>query len=174
VIASDRDRRALCAELGALAELARRAEQPDTAVQDVQLVAQVCGPASYHAWKVTREKAWGKQGGQYTTASWPDALDPLAYAVLLLPLPAGRVGLAAGKHPKPVATPIFTSGKPVTGGTYDDLVLGLVARWACNPGEWASARLAPPVVELMHRQGVYQRRLAAFEQDWPLPAPDGL
>src|SRR3954454_21638302 len=86
------------------------------------------------------------------------------FGAVLLPLAAGRVGVAAGRNPKLVASPIFSAGTPATGGgPYDDLALGLVARWVANPGEGQTARLAPPVIELIQRGRVSQRHLADFD-----------
>ena len=96
-------------------------------------------------------------------------------AALLLPISAGRVGVAVGKHPRAIASPIFTSGAPGRhGGDYTDFVLGLVARWVGNPGEGMTARLAPPVIELVGRRGVLERRVEAFGQEWPLAHADGV
>jgi hypothetical protein len=144
-------------------------------VLDVQLLGQVCGPAEYAAWKAARETAWRKQRASWSTAQWPDAIESDGYAALLLPISAGRVGVAVAKHPRAIASPIFTSGAPGRhGGDYTDLVLGLVVRWLGNPGEGVTTRLAPPVIELVGRRGVLKRRVEAFGQEWPLPHPDGV
>ncbi len=142
---------------------------------DVQLLCQVCGPEEYPAWKTAWEAAWRKQRASWSTAQWPDAIDRESYGALLLPISAGRVGVAVGKHPRAIASPIFTSGSPGRhGGDYTDLALGLVARWIGNPGDGVTARLAPPVIELVGRRGVLERRVEAFGQEWPLPHPDGV
>jgi hypothetical protein len=95
---------------------------------------------------------------------------------VLVPLAAGRVGVAAGRQPRLGASPIFSHGKPALAGgaPYDDLVLGLVARWVANPGEGTTARLAPPIIEVVQRGRVVERRVADFDQSWPLPVPDGV
>lgn len=173
VVRSGRDRRALVKEIErAIEELGLRAATPGAVVVEVQLVIQVCAAAGYAAWKADRESAWRKQGGSWTTASWPSSLDADAFGALLLPLPAGRMGLAAGKHPRPVAAPLFTWGTPRE-GRYEDLVLGLVARWTASAVERPTARLAPPVVEVV-QGGRVERRLVDFGLWWPLPAPDGV
>jgi hypothetical protein len=92
----------------------------------------------------------------------------------LLPLAAGRVGVSVGKYPRVVADPVCSAGRPPDGGTYDDLVLGLVAGWVGNPAPRMSARLAPPVIEVVQRGRITDRRLEDFGTEWPLPAPDGL
>jgi hypothetical protein len=112
VVRSARDRRALTKALArALNDLAIAAEQPGVTVIDVQLVAQVCSAASYEEWKRVVERTWRRhQNGRYTTAQWPAGLREGERAVMLGPYPAGRVGLAAGKQPKLIATPVFAHG----------------------------------------------------------------
>ncbi len=174
-VRSDRDRRALRKKLGrALAVLDRRAQHPGCEVADIQLLARVCPAPSYPAWKRDQERTWKRQGGRYSTASWPVQLGENEIAVVLLPLAAGRVGLAAGKHPRAVADPIFSCGALPSGGGHEDIVLALVTSWVSNPGEGHSARLAPPVVEVFQRGSVVERRLVGFGQQWPLRAPDGV
>src|SRR4051812_41752426 len=175
-VRSARDRRALHRVLAdGLDELALRAHRPAYTAIDVQLVTQVCAAPSYAELKRSHERAWRRQGGRYTTASWPAQLAEAEFAAVLLPLGAGRVGVAAGRHPKLVASPIFSCGTPAGGELpYDDLVLGLVARWVANPGDGQTARLAPPVVELVQRGRVIERRVVDFDQRWPLPPPDGV
>ena len=175
VVTGDRDRQALGDELaGGLAELARRADQEAMQVLDVQLLAQVCAAPSYPEWKAGREAAWRKHGAALTTASWPSRLQDGELAVLLLPISAGRVGLAVGKHPRAIATPLFSAGRPRDDRRYEDLLLGLVTNWVTNPGLGTTARLAPPVVEVVQRGRVVEREVADLGQRWPLPAPDGL
>jgi hypothetical protein len=91
-------------------ELDRRAQRPGCEVADIQLLARVCAAPSYGAWKRDQERAWRRQGGRYSTASWPAQLGDDETAVVLLPLDAGRVGLAAGKQPRAVADPVFSCG----------------------------------------------------------------
>ena len=174
-VRNERDRRALRRDLErSLLDLAARVGQPGTQVLDVGLVAQVCSAPSYVDWKAEHDRAWHEQGAQLSTASWPAQLDEGAYGVLLLTLAAGRVGVAVGKFPRAVATPVFSSGLPPRNAGYEDIVLSVVARWAGNPASGATAQLAPPVIELVQRNRVVERRLADFGQRWPLPAPDGL
>ena len=118
-----------------------------------------------------------------STAQWSDAIDLESYPVLLLPMSAGRVGVAVAvavavavdKHPRAIASSIFTSGSPRRHGSDStDLALGLVARWVGNPGKGVTARLAPPVIELVGRRGVVERRMEALGQEWPLPHADGV
>jgi hypothetical protein len=111
-VANDRDRRALHSHLEhGLAELARRAEAPGTTVLDLQLLLQVVGRVSYPKFRAGREKAWRTQGAPYNTDAWPASLEDGMLAVLLLPISAGRVGPAIGKHPRTVASPLFTVGR---------------------------------------------------------------
>jgi len=175
-VRSGRDRRGLLRLLSdGLADLDRRAQQPGFNVLDIQLVAQVCAAPSYAEFTRVHERAWRRQGGRYSTVNWPAQLADGEIAAVLVPLAAGRVGVAAGRQPKLVASPIFSRGRPTGGDApYDDLVLGLVARWVANPGDGQTARLAPPVIELVQRGRVIERRLVDFGQPWRLPTADGL
>ena len=173
-IRSDRDRRSLLQAIErSVRGLEERAEAEGTRVLDVQLVGQVCAGPSYGQWKADRERVWRRQGGKFGTDAWPGTIESGAYGALLLPLPAGRVGLAAGKNPRAIASPLFTTGAPPD-GRYEDLVLSVLARWMSNPADGLAARLAPPVIEVVQRGRVVDRRLAGFGIAWPLPAPDGL
>ncbi len=175
VVKRDKDRQALREDLTAgLAQLAARASRDAVQVLEVQLVVQVCAAPSYADWKAQREQAWRKQRADCSTASWPANLGEGAVAALLLPLAAGRVGLAVGKFPRMVATPLFAAGQPGHDHGDEDLALGLITRWVGNPGAGMTARLAPPVIETIQRNRVVDRRLAPLGQTWPLPAPDGL
>jgi hypothetical protein len=157
-----------------LDELARRAEDPTTTVFDVQLVLQAVGPAGYAAYRADREKAFRKQGLRLTTDSWPDSLEAEQIAVLLLPISAGRVGPGVGRHPKPITTPLFSVGTPPPGVGPYDAALGLVNSWVNNPSGNVSARLGPPVIEVLQNSRVQSRAVETFGLDWPLPRPDGI
>jgi hypothetical protein len=119
---SERGRRGKVRELDrALQALAARAEQPGVNVVDVQLVAQLCGGAGYAAWREGVERAWKEHnkrpaqrasGRQLSTSAWPRTLGREHVAVLLTPMPAGRVGIAA-RSARPVADPIFSHGIPL-------------------------------------------------------------
>jgi hypothetical protein len=91
--------------------------------------------------------------------------------VLALPLPAGRVGPAIGRFPRPVLDPLFTTGGG-EGLGYDDAVLSALAGWLAQPG--LKARLAPPPVEVLQQGRVISRRLFPAQGTWALPSPDGL
>jgi hypothetical protein len=174
-IASDKDRRKLRNEIAhGPKDLEARAADPAASTLDVQLLLQVTGSPVYGTWKAAWTKAWRNQGAKWSTAQWPDTLAADAFATLLLPVPAGRVGLAIGKHPRVLATPIFTSGPAPEQGSYSDLALGLIAQWITNPADGHSARLALPVLEVIARAGVLERRVEDFGHEWPLPAPDGV
>ncbi|HEY8582717.1 MAG TPA: hypothetical protein VIL49_07210, partial [Capillimicrobium sp.] len=104
---------------GALDRLAAAAEQPGVQTLDVQLLVQVCGAASYPAWRDGRERAWRQLGSPFSTQSWTGGLDEPALAGLLLALQAGRVGRAVGAHPRTVADPLFATGLPTAEGRHD-------------------------------------------------------
>lgn len=151
--------------------LSRLAAAPDTL--EVQLLVQVVTAGGYDDWRAAREKAWRKQGGQWSTASWPAAIDAEEIAGLLLPVSAGRVGPALGKHPRAVAEPLFSKGEAPEGVGPRDLVLALVADWlghVAQPG-W---RIAPPVVETYAYGQLQDRVVAPIDAAWHLPTPDGV
>jgi hypothetical protein len=108
-----------------------------------------------------------------STSSWPRALTPEHVAVLLLPLPAGRVGSAA-RAARPIADPVFTSGVPVAGAPRTDPVLEALLTWTQNPAAGQTARLAPPVIEVIVHGKVLERWAETFGVDWPLPLADGI
>ncbi len=141
---------------------------------ELQLVVQVCAGASYAPLRHGRGLAWRKQGAPYATDDWPDALADGELALLLVPVPAGRVGRAIGKYPRCAAHPLFAVGAPGPGGAPDDAVLALVARWVAGRARGGAARLAPPVIEVVALGRVAERRVAGLGQTWPLPAPDGV
>jgi hypothetical protein len=145
----------------------------DQPVTDIQPLFRVSGSASYASFKAD-EKAWRRQGSAFTTSGWPATIEEGTCAVVMLPLPAGRVGLAAGRHPRPVATPHFSSGRSIEPGRYDDMVLAILARWIPAANNERRVRLAPPVVELVQRGSVVERRVVDFGLRWHLPAADSV
>jgi hypothetical protein len=146
-----------------------RVSEGEHRVHELQLVIQICGPSRYAEWRRGREAAW-RRGGGYSTARWPAYLDPGGWGVLLLPVPAGRVGAALGKPPRNTVSPLFTSVPGEGAGTAADAALVVLASWVCNPGPGETARLAPPVIEHVG----HQRTIETYGLDWPLPAPDGV
>jgi hypothetical protein len=157
-----------------LHRLSRLAELPEGRALEVQLVVQVCNSESYPAFREARHKAWRREGGVFNTTAWPAHLDRAEYGVLLLPLAAGRPGLAVGRHPEPVADPVFGTGVPQRRAGFEELPLIAITRWVIDPGQKLPALLAPPVLEVVTRRGVLERRLLGWGLDWHLPTPDGL
>jgi hypothetical protein len=158
----------------ALERLQQLEDDPSVEVIDVQPVAQLCGGAGYPAWRDGVERAWRRQkGGRLSTASWPRTLAADHVAVLLLPLPAGRVGPAA-RSARPIADPVFSSGVPLVDSPGTDPVLELLLTWMQNPGKGHTARLAPPVIETLVQGKVAERWVETFGLEWPLPPADGL
>lgn len=159
---SGRGRRGRVRELErGVAELARRVGAPGVTVIDVQLVAQLCASGSYPLWRDGIERAWRRHATRSTvqkwsTAGWPPVLGDDHVAVLLTPLPAGRVGLAA-HNARPIADPVFSHGVPPVGAPRTDPVLELLLTWIKNPAAGHTARLAPPVIEVMVRGKVDER-----------------
>jgi len=141
------------------------------ALLEVQPVIQLVRAASYGPWKAQRERAW--QRDECTTAGWPKKLDDAEIAALLLPISAGRVGAAVGTHPICIAEPIFSKGRPGSGGQ-DEIVLGLLTNWCRNPSAGVTGLLAPPVVERIGQRGVLDRRVEDFGLTWHLPRADGI
>jgi hypothetical protein len=163
----------------AVDRLAEREHQAGMEVLDVQLVAQMCaGGPGYERWRQHVERSWQRHnqrttGRKWTTAAWPRALTPDHVAVLLLPLPAGRVGFAA-RGEALAADPVFTSGVPLRGAPRTDPVLELLMTWTLNPAAAVTARLAPPVIETIVQGRVSERWVETFGVRWPLPPPDGV
>lgn len=174
-VRSDRDRRKLIGRLDrGLAELSRRTALPAVQALVIQLLVQVCGPEGYVTWREAREKAWRRQGGLWSAAAWPERLEDAGSGALLLPLAAGRVGLAVGEQPRAVADPVFMAGTAPRNCSFEDLALGLVTTWATNRSDAVTAVLAPPVLEVVSRRGVLERRVLGWGLEWPLPAPHGV
>ena len=153
---SARGRRGKVRELDrALKVLVARAEQPGVNVVDVQLVAQLCAGAGYPAWRESVERTWRQHnkrpaqratGQQLGTSAWPRTLGREHVAVLLTPMPAGRVGIAA-RNSRPIADRIFSHGIPLADAPGTDAVLELLLTWTQRPAEGHTARLAPPVIK---------------------------
>jgi hypothetical protein len=175
-IRTDRDRAAVRMQLGqGLERLAALEAGREVAVEvvEVQLVLQVVAQPSYDGFRAEWEKAWRKQNAGWTTRNWPDKLDG-GVAVLLLPLSAGRAGVAVGRHPRAAADPLFTSGTGGEGAGHRDACLSVLTSWVCQPGPGVTARLAPPVIEVIQRGRVTSRTVEDFGQSWPLPVADGV
>lgn len=135
---------------------------------------QVVAAESYAQFRAGWTRAWVKQGGGYSTAGWPDALEVGEHGVLLLPLPAGRVGLAAGRHPRVLASPLFLNGRPPQGRDHLDICVNTLATWLRQPTGNVAPLLAPPVIEVIQRGRIERRYVESFEAKWPLAAADGL
>ena len=88
----------------------------------------------------------------------------------MLPIPAGRVGLAVGDHPEPVAEPLFSTGVPSEGADQSEIALGVLTTWLPEYG--AGTLLAPPVIEVVGRRGPLERRVEDFRLGWHLPVAD--
>lgn len=174
-------RRSARAERALRVELARgvqawaaRAQEDGVTVTEVQPVLQVVGAESSVDFRAGWTRAWVKQGSSYSTGGWPDRLEVGEHGVLLLPLPAGRVGLAAGRHPRVVARPLFLNGRPPQGRDYIDICANALATWLGQPTGNVAPLLAPPVIELIQRGRVARRFVQHFDAQWPLPNADGL
>jgi hypothetical protein len=174
-IRTDRDRAAVRAELGqGLERLAALDGERDVEVVELQLLLQVIAQPSYDGFRAGWEKAWCNQNGRWTTRSWLEELPDGHVGVLLLPLRAGRVGVAVGRYPRAAADPLFTSGTGGEGAGHLDACLSVLTSWVCRPGAGVTARLAPPVIEVIQRGRVASRTVEDFGQSWPLPVADGV
>ena len=171
-VRGDRDRRRLRRDLARGMQRLQALQDDGVAVLELQPLVQICSPASYPAWKARTQKAWAKTTSGYTTQSWPAEISEGRFGVLLLPIAAGRVGPAAGRVPRAIASPLFTLTSPGLG--YMDAVLVIVTRWVCNPGEKVTALLAAPVIEIIQGGATVERRVEELAVTWPLPHPDGL
>lgn len=172
-VRSARDRRALEKQLREGLERMGGANAGEAAV-DLQPLIRVSGSASYPQFRQEQQEAWRRQGGRYSAEMWPALIEEGDFAVVLIPISAGRVGLAAGRHPRAIAMPQFSSGHPLEPGNFDDIVLAILATWIEGLPAEPRVRIAPPVVEVMQRGRVVARRQHEFGQRWHLPAADGM
>jgi hypothetical protein len=177
--ATSRDaERALAKAMRKQDERLRRAEA--NAV-DVQLLGQVTGAAEW-----PKLLAHWERRNPSGVASWPRRLDPSAYALNLWPLPAGRIGPAAGlgadvrkRQPKRMlCTPGLTVFDPDRDDSDATSALAIVcASWLEDVGmsDFAALRLAPPVLEIWATAGrLISRAAVDFGLDWSLPPADGI
>lgn len=139
---------------------------------EIQPLIQIVAPPSYPAWRTAWNKAWTKKGTPYSTAHWPSSLQDPDLAALLVPVMAGRIGPAIGKHPKPIAEPAFIVGALPAGAPPEDMALAALTHWIQHLAP-PSASLAPPVIETLVRERVSDRRIMDLGIAWSLPAPDG-
>lgn len=168
VVRSQRHRRKL---IRAIEDRIVDLETTSSPTVEVQPLIQIVGAASYPAWRQAWEKSWRKKHTRYSTASWPSAIGQDELAALLVPVSAGRVGTALGKHPRPTAEPAFLVG-PTDGGP-DDAALAVCAQWFQHLAR-AGTISAPPVVETVVNGRVDRRTVADLGIAWSLPRPDGL
>lgn len=168
-IRSSRDRQRTERRLAhELARLAERVDQPYVTTLLVQPVVQVCGEQSYSSWRQDRETTWRREGNRFSTKNWPTALSMGHFAAVLLPLRVGRICTTAHDHPPLVASPRFTHGRLTADTGYQDGVLALLTSWVGDPGFGVTAQLAPPIVEVIFKGLIVERRLESFGLDWPL------
>jgi len=157
----------------------RLAVAADEAV-DVQLLGQV---TSAEEWP--KLLAYWERRNPGGVGAWPRRLDPGDYALNLWPLPAGRVGGAAGlggdvrkRQPKRLlCTPGLTRFDPKMGSDATTALALVCATWLEDVGTSAfpALRLAPPVLEAWATGGRLVSRTAEdFGLDWSLPAADGI
>jgi hypothetical protein len=173
---SPRRRRRARRELQRVIErLAERATEPDVTVWRVQPVVEVCGAAHYVTWRSARTRRWKRDGGKWTTNSWPDRLREPQSAAVLLPQSYG--GRWRGQ-PAEIALPVFASRTPKSGRDiehpYEVHVLALMLRWASFVGDDANsanrshaALLALPLVDLIGRRPL-PRVPCDLGLSWPL------
>lgn len=150
------------------------ADAPGAQVVEVQPLLQVAAADGYAAFRDGWTAAWRKQANSYTTAVWPMRLEVGEVAVLLLPLAAGRVGAAIGRHPRVVSRPLMLSGHPPQGRDFEDVCVAALETWLRLPTGKVAPVLAPPVIEVLQHGRASRRYVQQFEVEWPLPAPDGL
>lgn len=154
------DRSPLIATAGtALSQLATAATAPDARPVDVQPVVEISDAAGYERWRADREAIWRAQGGQFTTAGWPEQLPPDQLAAVLLPLAYGTTAArGARKAPRVVADqpgPLFSIRALAESAGPDDIAVGLIAEWLRQAATGPALRVAPPFVE----QGGERREL---------------
>jgi hypothetical protein len=148
---------------------------------DVQLLAQVTPAVEW-----PKLLAYWERRNPSGVATWPRRLDAGAHALNLWPLPAGRVGRAAGlgadvrkRQPKKLlCTPGLTRFEPDKGGSDATTALAVVcATWLEDVGvtDFQALRLAPPVLETWATGGrLLSRAVVDFGLEWSLPVADGI
>jgi hypothetical protein len=178
VATPDAARRAL---MQALRRQEERTARGDAEPTDVQLLGQVTTAAEW-----PKLLAYWERRNPAGVTAWPRRLDPGAHALNLWPLPAGRLGHAAGlgadvrkRQPKRMlATPGLTVFDPEGGMSDATTALAVVcATWLEDVGmsDFDALRLAPPVLEAWATGGrLVSREVVNFGLDWPLPAADGV
>lgn len=170
IVRSDRQRRRLEREVAsAVTSVAGAGDQ----VHEFQPLIQITSATGYAAWRAAWERSWRKKKSPYGTGQWPKSIAEDEVAALLVPVFAGRVGTALGKHPKPVAEPSFLVGELADGADIDDAALAVLSEWLRNVAPPGS-RCAPPVLETIVGGRVARRWTADFGASWPLPPADGL
>lgn len=157
-----------------LAELRRDAGRPGVIALDIQPLLQIVSATSYGRWAKEWQTALRKNGVRTPRLFWPDALPHDQVAVLLLALPAGRVGRGVGKHPKPIAEPLLAHAAPPAEVPTANLALAVLLRWLQGRGDGEAARLAPPVIETLSNGRLLSREVHDYGQQWGLPVADGV
>jgi len=150
-------------------------------VVDVQLLAQVTPAVEW-----PKLLAYWERRNPSGVASWPRRLDPGVDALNLWPLPAGRVGRAAGlgadvrkRQPKKLlCAPGLTVFDPEKSASDATTALAVVcATWLEDVGmtDFRALHLAPPVLETWASGGrLLSRTVEDFSLEWSLPAADGI
>jgi hypothetical protein len=158
-----------------------RAARSDVQAVDAQLLGQVTSASEW-----PKLLAYWERRNPGGVTAWPRHLDPSAHALNLWPLPAGRVGHAAGlgadvrkRQPKRMlSTPGLTVFDPEKRSSDATTALAVVcATWLEDVGisDFEALRLAPPVLEVWAPGGrLVSRSVVDFGLDWPLPAADGI
>ena len=165
----------------ALRRQKERAACSDVAAADVQLLGQITSSADW-----PKLLAYWERRNPAGVTAWPRRLDPSAHALNLWPLPAGRLGHAAGlgadvrkRQPKRMlSAPGLTVFDPETELSDATTALAVAcATWLEDVGmsDFDALRLAPPVLEAWATRGrLVSREVVEFGLDWPLPAADGI
>jgi hypothetical protein len=158
-----------------------RAVRSDVQAVDVQLLGQVTSASEW-----PKLLAYWERRNPGGVAAWPRRLDPSAHALNLWPLPAGRLGHAAGlgadvrkRQPRRMlSTPGLTVFDPEKRSSDAITALAVVcATWLEDVGmsDFEALRLAPPVLEGWAPGGrLVSRAVVDFGLDWLLPAADGI
>jgi hypothetical protein len=148
---------------------------------DIQLLGQVTSPREW-----PKLLAYWERRNPSGVASWPRRLEPSAHALNLWPLPAGRVGRAAGlggdvrkRQPKTMlSAPGLTVFDPEKRPSDATTALAVVcATWLDDVGTSAfeALRLAPPVLETWATGGrLLSRSALDFGLEWSLAVADGV
>ncbi|MCK9250812.1 MAG: hypothetical protein M0P31_17775 [Solirubrobacteraceae bacterium] len=159
-----------------LRELEQEAAAPGVRVVELQPIVQLSTARHYGRWSRGVQASWKRAGyvADEAEIQWPSSIPPGHLAGLLVVVPAGRVGIALGRHPVPEFAPRLAFAQLPESVSGADFALHLLLMWLSERGVEQTARLAPPVVERIDQGRVAHREVQTYGTAWPLPPADGV